>query len=87
MKEVYVLKPITFIKKRRHCKDNYPPIKLDDSFFGIYESKEEAEKIKKGEFIKKEDKKNKKDNKESGEDENKKDDTTSIDKENNKNIK
>lgn len=43
MKEVYVLKPITFIKKRRHCKDNYPPIKLDDSFFGIYESKEEAE--------------------------------------------
>lgn len=43
MKEVYVLKSITFIKKRRHCKDNYPPIKLDDSYFGIYESKEEAE--------------------------------------------
>ena len=53
----------------------------------VARSKEEAEKIKKGEFIKKEDKKNKKDNKESGEDENKKDDTTSIDKENNKNIK
>ena len=30
MKEVYVLKPITFIKKRRHCKDNYHPIKLHD---------------------------------------------------------
>ena len=43
MKEVYVIKPVTFEKKRRRCKDDYQPFVLDYSSFGIYESREEAE--------------------------------------------
>lgn len=43
MKEVYVLKPVTFEKKKKRYRDDYQPFVLSYSFFGIYESKEEAE--------------------------------------------
>lgn len=43
MKEVYVLKPVTFEKKKKRHRDDYQPFVLSYSFFGIYESREEAE--------------------------------------------
>lgn len=84
--DIFIKEPIKTLGKFTVMFNLHSDISLEKDVI-VARSKEEAEKIKKGEFVKKEDKKNKKDNKESGEDENKKDDTTSIDKENNKNIK